>query len=88
MVAHEEAVDLFSGVRGPPTDHAHAPAGPGGDVPDGRDLAGGARDRDPGARLRFDLLEIQDAVDFAESSPLPAPEDALQDLFVHYPWRD
>jgi pyruvate dehydrogenase E1 component alpha subunit len=33
-------------------------------------------------------LEIQDAVDFAESSPLPAPEDALQDLFVHYPWRD
>ena len=25
---------------------------------------------------------------FAESSPLPAPEDALQDLFVHYPWSD
>jgi len=32
--------------------------------------------------------EVQDAVDFAESSPLPAPEDALTDLFVHYPWRD
>jgi acetoin:2,6-dichlorophenolindophenol oxidoreductase subunit alpha len=32
--------------------------------------------------------EVQDAVDFAESSPLPAPEDALKDLFVHYPWRD
>ena len=33
-------------------------------------------------------LEIQDAVDFAESSPLPAPADALEDLFVHYPWPD
>ena len=33
-------------------------------------------------------LEIEDAVDFAEASPLPAPEDALQDLFVQYPWRD
>jgi TPP-dependent pyruvate/acetoin dehydrogenase alpha subunit len=32
--------------------------------------------------------EVQDAVDFADSSPLPSPEDALQDLFVHYPWTD
>lgn len=32
--------------------------------------------------------EVEDAVDFAESSPLPAPADALQDLFVSYPWRD
>jgi TPP-dependent pyruvate/acetoin dehydrogenase alpha subunit len=32
--------------------------------------------------------EIEDAVMFAESSPLPPAEDALADLFVHYPWRD
>ena len=32
--------------------------------------------------------EVQEAVDFAESSPLPSSEDALTDLFVHYPWRD
>lgn len=32
--------------------------------------------------------EIDDAVAYAEASPLPAPEDALTDLFVHYPWRD
>jgi TPP-dependent pyruvate/acetoin dehydrogenase alpha subunit len=32
--------------------------------------------------------EIEDAVDFAEASPLPSPEEALGDLFVHYPWRD
>jgi acetoin:2,6-dichlorophenolindophenol oxidoreductase subunit alpha len=32
--------------------------------------------------------EIDDAVAHAESSPLPAPEDALTDLFVHYPWKE
>jgi pyruvate dehydrogenase E1 component alpha subunit len=32
--------------------------------------------------------EVQDAVDFAESSPWPEPHAALEDLFVHYPWRD
>ena len=32
--------------------------------------------------------EIDDAVAYAEASPLSAPEDALTDLFVHYPWRD
>ena len=32
--------------------------------------------------------EVQDAIDFAESSPLPEPHEALEDLFVHYPWRD
>ena len=32
--------------------------------------------------------EVRDAVDFAESSPLPEPHEALADLFVHYPWRD
>lgn len=30
--------------------------------------------------------EIEDAVAFAERSPLPRPEDALTDLFAHYPW--
>jgi TPP-dependent pyruvate/acetoin dehydrogenase alpha subunit len=32
--------------------------------------------------------EVEDAIAFAESSPLPEPSDALQDLFVHYPWHD
>jgi TPP-dependent pyruvate/acetoin dehydrogenase alpha subunit len=32
--------------------------------------------------------EIDDAVAHAEGSPLPEPEDALTDLFAHYPWRD
>jgi pyruvate dehydrogenase E1 component alpha subunit len=32
--------------------------------------------------------EIEDAVAFAEASPLPEPADALTDLFAHYPWRD
>jgi pyruvate dehydrogenase E1 component alpha subunit len=32
--------------------------------------------------------EVDDAVAFAEASPLPPPEAALEDLFVHYPWRD
>src|SRR6266508_4241818 len=32
--------------------------------------------------------ETQDAIDFAESSPWPESHAALEDLFVHYPWRD
>jgi TPP-dependent pyruvate/acetoin dehydrogenase alpha subunit len=32
--------------------------------------------------------EVEDAVDFAESSPLPDASEALEDLFVHYPWDD
>ena len=32
--------------------------------------------------------EIDEAVAHAEASPLPQPEDALSDLFAHYPWRD
>ncbi|MBI2526145.1 MAG: thiamine pyrophosphate-dependent dehydrogenase E1 component subunit alpha [Candidatus Rokubacteria bacterium] len=32
--------------------------------------------------------EVEDAVAFAESSPLPEPEAALDDLLVHYPWSD
>jgi acetoin:2,6-dichlorophenolindophenol oxidoreductase subunit alpha len=40
-------------------------------------------------RIRMQVTaEIDDAVDYAERSPLPAPEDALTDLFAHYPWRD
>ena len=40
-------------------------------------------------RIRMQVAaEIDDAVDYAENSPLPAPEDALTDLFAHYPWRD
>jgi TPP-dependent pyruvate/acetoin dehydrogenase alpha subunit len=34
------------------------------------------------------VAEIDDAVAYAESSPLPTPEDAMTDLFAHYPWRD
>jgi TPP-dependent pyruvate/acetoin dehydrogenase alpha subunit len=32
--------------------------------------------------------EVEDAVAFAESSPLPEPAAALEDLFVHWPWRN
>jgi TPP-dependent pyruvate/acetoin dehydrogenase alpha subunit len=32
--------------------------------------------------------EIDDAVAYGEESPLPAPEEALTDLFAHWPWRD
>jgi TPP-dependent pyruvate/acetoin dehydrogenase alpha subunit len=46
------------------------------------DAAGGARVREGVA------AEIDDAVAHAEASPLPRPEDALTDLFAHYPWRD
>ena len=46
-------------------------------------------DADHARRIREGVAaEVEDAVAFAEASPLPAPEDALTDLFVHYPWRD
>jgi len=32
--------------------------------------------------------EIDDAVAHAEASPLPAPQEALTDLFAHWPWRE
>ena len=32
--------------------------------------------------------EIEDAVAYAEASPLPEPAAALTDLFAYYPWRD
>jgi TPP-dependent pyruvate/acetoin dehydrogenase alpha subunit len=34
------------------------------------------------------VAEIDDAVAHAEASPLPAPHEALTDLFAHYPWRE
>jgi len=38
-------------------------------------------------RIRAGVVaEIDDAVAHAEASPLPAPEDALADLFAHHPW--
>ncbi len=41
------------------------------------------------ARVRDAITaEIDDAVAYAEGSPLPAPADALTDLFAHWPWRD
>ena len=41
------------------------------------------------ARIRAEIAaEIDDAVAHAEASPLPEPQDALTDLFAHYPWRD
>jgi acetoin:2,6-dichlorophenolindophenol oxidoreductase subunit alpha len=41
------------------------------------------------ARVRECVVaEIEDAVAHAEASPLPRPDDALTDLFAHYPWRD
>ena len=32
--------------------------------------------------------EIDAALAYAEDSPLPEPEEALTDLFAHYPWRE
>jgi TPP-dependent pyruvate/acetoin dehydrogenase alpha subunit len=50
---------------------------------------GGLLDSPHADRIRMQATaEIDDAVDYAENSPLPAPEDALTDLFAHYPWRD
>lgn len=41
------------------------------------------------ARIREGVkAEVDDAVEYAEASPLPEPQDALTDLFAHWPWRD
>jgi acetoin:2,6-dichlorophenolindophenol oxidoreductase subunit alpha len=41
------------------------------------------------ARVRESVgAEIEDAITHAEASPLPRPEDALTDLFAHYPWAN
>jgi acetoin:2,6-dichlorophenolindophenol oxidoreductase subunit alpha len=41
------------------------------------------------ARIRESVAaEIEDAVAHAEASPLPRGEDALTDLYAHYPWPD
>jgi acetoin:2,6-dichlorophenolindophenol oxidoreductase subunit alpha len=44
-------------------------------------------DTDQAARTRASVVaEIDDAVAHAEASALPRPQDALTDLFAHYPW--
>jgi TPP-dependent pyruvate/acetoin dehydrogenase alpha subunit len=55
-----------------------------------RELRGrGLLDDAGAARIRASIAdEIEDAVRFAEDSPLPAPAEALTDLFAYYPWRD
>jgi acetoin:2,6-dichlorophenolindophenol oxidoreductase subunit alpha len=41
------------------------------------------------ARIREGVTaEIDDAVEHAEASPLPEPQDALTDLYAHWPWRE
>ncbi len=51
--------------------------------------ARGLLDAAAAGRIRAGVTaEIDDAVAHAEASPLPRPEDALTDLFAHYPWRD
>jgi len=43
--------------------------------------------KDHPSRIRAGVVaEIDDAVAHAEASPLPAPQDALADLFASYPW--
>jgi acetoin:2,6-dichlorophenolindophenol oxidoreductase subunit alpha len=51
--------------------------------------ARGLLDAGRAERIRAEVAaEIDAAVAHAEGSPLPEPEDALTDLFAHYPWRD
>jgi pyruvate dehydrogenase E1 component alpha subunit len=53
----------------------------------GRLEARGLLDAEHAERIRARVAaEIDDAVAHAEAGPLPAPEDALTDLFAHWPW--
>jgi acetoin:2,6-dichlorophenolindophenol oxidoreductase subunit alpha len=46
-------------------------------------------DPDHAARIRDGVkAEVDDAVEHAEASPLPEPQDALTDLYAHWPWRE
>ena len=46
-------------------------------------------DAEQAARVRESVTaEVEDAIAHAEASPLPRPEDALTDLYAHYPWQD
>lgn len=48
----------------------------------------GVLDAGHAARVRDAVVaEVDDAVAHAEASPLPAPAEALTDLFASYPWR-
>jgi acetoin:2,6-dichlorophenolindophenol oxidoreductase subunit alpha len=52
-------------------------------------MEGRLLDPDHAARIRDGVkAEIDDAVAHAEASPLPEPQDALTDLYAHWPWRD
>ena len=49
----------------------------------------GLLDAGRAARIRTEIAaEIEDAVAYAEASPLPEPEDALTDLYAYWPWRE
>jgi TPP-dependent pyruvate/acetoin dehydrogenase alpha subunit len=46
-------------------------------------------DSDHAARIRDGVkAEVDDAVEHAEASPLPEPQDALTDLYAYWPWRE
>ena len=52
-------------------------------------MEGRLLDPDHAARIRDGVkAEIDDAVAHAEASPLPEPQDALTDLYAHWPWRE
>ena len=38
------------------------------------------------SQLTLEIVTPDHAVAHAEASPLPAPRDALTDLFAYYPW--
>ena len=46
-------------------------------------------DPDHAAHIRDGVkAEIDDAVEHAEASPLPEPQEALTDLYAYWPWRE
>jgi TPP-dependent pyruvate/acetoin dehydrogenase alpha subunit len=52
-------------------------------------MEGRLLDADHAARIRDGVkAEVDDAVEHAEASPLPEPQDALTDLYAHWPWRE
>src|ERR1035437_1341041 len=61
-VGDEEALHLLGGPRGPPSHDAHREALHRSKIPDRGHLPRAARDRQPRARLRVQLLEVRHAV--------------------------